>query len=1269
MSDHAQNVARLKAGGFSQEEIDDYTAQEVTKLQAGGFSEDEIADYLGMWNKEDDDLLTPIREYWEGVAKETKRRFTALEETVSSDIQGMGEAIGEAAEATKQWAVGNDAEFADYFERGLGKSTVNLALQYHTNGEYGVDALEAMTPEPEDTGHLERAFESIATIGADLPIYLGVGAGGTSVTGGNVFAGAASAGFVNGSLKTTYMSALEQGKVDNAGDWWKIFIQEGFKAGAKEGIILGTTAIAPSVLGVQSTLGNYATQFVAFEGMNALVNQKLPTKDELINSALVGGVLMGVDAGFKFRSMATDRAKTTNKNPAQIVDEAIKNPRMLEDVASTNMTEFRDKPKPHEVLPERFDQNLPIKPEAEPVPAPKPETPVQEQTRMERNFQNLEASDAVNDITANVRLQTPREGVLKDFRNKFVTQFLDKLHPIHVAVERARKAGVDVGLLNPYQRSRIQAGMENRANSFLTNGTLDFNTMKVNGKSLFEIVEPIKNDKDYKNAIAYLIAKRAVEKASQGVESGFPIESAKKVIAELEPQFGNMQKDIVDYQNRIVDYTVDAGLISKADADAMKEANQDYVPFFRVLDDALSEKNASFGKAVVNPYKKMRGGEQPIFNPLESIVNNTMHHVTIAERNVAFVDFIKMVEQAPELFPEVSRVKAQAKPTKIDVDELQQAFDSPIRPEFADGLTIFRREHGIVSDTQIAIFRNGKKEIWEVGKDLRDALKDTNRYQANMLIKFASVPSRLLRAGSTLAPDFMLRNFNRDTVNSAIVSDRNFIPFIHSGQGFWHILKQDKMYQEWATSGAMQSSIVSLDRNYFQRDVKKFLTAGKVRNQISNPLETLRLMAEAVENTTRVGNFERSMTSLKRQRQREGKEWTDKEIMERAGFESRDLMDFARIGTKVQAINMMTAFFNARLQGYAKIYDAFKRNPKMTATKIGAYITAPSLLLWYLNHDDERYKQLPQWEKDMFWIIITPELGAGDKLYKDDNDYTIYRVPKPFELGLLFGTLPERAMDWAYSTLQKKKDGSAEQFMDNMKEFATSNLTGLAPIPDIAKPAVEAWSNKSLFTNMPIIPYGTENMLPRYQYNEYTSETAKVLGKTLDQIGLTPVSSPAQIDAIIQNWTGTLGRYAIQASDAGLRASGYVKGEKPEPRFEDLPVIKAFLTRNPKGSSVYISRYYEKLKKLDGMMATKNKLTKEGNAAELAEFMAEANFNLLAFEGTRETMSGLRTLIRNVNNNKDMSAEEKRQLIDQMYQAMIDIAKNTLETYYGLEDE
>ena len=848
---------------------------------------------------------------------------------------------------------------------------------------------------------------------------------------------------------------------------------------------------------------------------------------------------------------------------------------------------------------------------------------------------------------------------MQEFKSRFITQALDKLHPIFVAVREFEKAGggFKEGYLDPYKTARIQPGMEGRSMHFIRFGTLDFKTLKNNGKSLIKVLEPIKSLKDMKEAIAYFVSKRALEKAEQGKDTGFDLEKANTVVKELGAKWEPVLKEVVDYQTRIMDYLVDSGIIARENANLMLEANRDYVPFYKVLDSTILGAKSTFGNAVKNPFKQFKGGKYKIEDPIQSIYKNTMHHVVMAERNNSFVKFIEMVEALPEAFPNIKK-SSKIKATNVEVKEMQEAFDAPIKAEFAEGITVFRREHGIVSEKEIAIFRNGKREVWNVGKDLAEAFKNTNGYQANMLVKFLSVPSRLLRAGATLAPDFMIRNFNRDTVTSAIMSDRGFIPFVHSTMGFWHIIKQDKVYQDWVKSGGMQSTMISMDRNYFQKDVAKYLYGGKVRNQISNPLEMLRITSELFETTSRIGNMKLTYKQLQRQKG----SISDRDIAETGGFEGRDLsIDFAKIGTKIQALNMITSFFNARLQGYARLAKAFKENPGKTSFEVFKWITLPSIVLWAVNHDDERYIQLPQWQKDLFWIVITPEIGVGDKIIKDDNDFTIYRIPKPFEPGLLFGTLPERALDWAFNS-------KGEEFSKFVKDFAFSNLSGLAPIPDFAKPFLESWSNKSLFTTLPIIPYGTEQYaalgLPQYQYNEYTSETSKLLGKTLSEITGGSVGSPARIDSIIQNWTGTLGRYAIQIADAGLKAAGVVDSpEKPGWTLEDLPVIKAFLVRDASGSSEYIQKFYEKDKKAQAIITLKNQLLEEGKGSNLEEVMSEVNLRLLMFEGPSKAMSVIRDAIRKTYLNTDMPAQEKRQQIDGMYQSMIDIARYTLEGY------
>ena len=595
---------------------------------------------------------------------------------------------------------------------------------------------------------------------------------------------------------------------------------------------------------------------------------------------------------------------------------------------------------------------------------------------------------------------------------------------------------------------------------------------------------------------------------------------------------------------------------------------------------------------------------------------------------------------------------------------MQRPFDSLIKPEFEQTVTFFRRDPGIVGETHIALMKNGKLEVWEVGYELAKALKGMGRYESNILVKFLSVPSKLLRAGSTLAPDFMVRNFTRDTVTSSIMSERGFIPFVHSTMGFWHMIKQDKMYQEWTKSGGMQSSIMAIDRNYMQKDVGKFLYGGKIRNQISNPMETLRVMSDLLESTSRMGH----MKLTHKQLQGADVKPLNRNIREKGGFEGRDYnIDYAKIGATMQGLNMMTSFFNARLQGDVNLYKAFKERPGRTSWQVFKYITLPSMLLWWINHDNPIYLNLPQWQKDLFWIVITPETGLGDKIIKDNNDHTVWSFPKPFTPGWLFGTIPERALSWAY-------ENKGEEFAKSVGDLFTSNLSGLVPIPDFVKPYIESWTNRNLFNNMAIIPYGTEKFgdigKPEYQFNLYTSETAKLLGATLSKISGGKAGSPARIDSIIKNWTGTLGGYAIQISDAGLKASGVVETHDPDWRLEDLPVIKAFIVRDISGASEYIQRFYEKDKKAQATIELKNKLLKdkaEGTPSiDLEKIFSTLDHSLLMFEGPSDAMAKIRDVIKKTYLNPETPTAQKRQLIDELYEMMIDIARETLANHKDL---
>lgn len=104
------------------------------------------------------------------------------------------------------------------------------------------------------------------------------------------------------------------------------------------------------------------------------------------------------------------------------------------------------------------------------------------------------------------------------------------------------------------------------------------------------------------------------------------------------------------------------------------------------------------------------------------------------------------------------------------------------------------------------------------------------------------------------------------------------------------------------------------------------------------------------------------------------------------------------------------------------------------------------------------------------------------------NDGTIWRIPKPFELGVLFGSVPERALDAFFM-----KNPNA------FKNLGKSVLQALTPgfIPQAALPFLEQWANRSFFLERTMVPRRLEHLPPKEQFTPQTSETAKTLGKII----------------------------------------------------------------------------------------------------------------------------------------------------------------------------
>lgn len=812
--------------------------------------------------------------------------------------------------------------------------------------------------------------------------------------------------------------------------------------------------------------------------------------------------------------------------------------------------------------------------------------------------------------------------------DKFYTDMKDELYPIRVLTDALRGNAELATSKDPYKLARLTRGVAGKAQQFLDFSPFKFDTYESVGKSLKAIMEPLQDDLD--GLRSYMVARRAIELSKRDIETGVPLEEAKQVVRDGD-KYAQAFKEIGEYQDHLVRYLVDAGVISKDGAAAMREANKDYVPFFRLMGDEGGKGGAGPGMSVRSPIKAIKGSERKVIDPLESIIKNTYLYTTLAEHNAVGASLVSLWEAAGK--PDVmKKVSAGTKPIEVQEKEVRAFLDAHGIEGDADAFTIFRRNNMNPTDNQVVVFTEGKREVYELPKETAAAFKGLDRESAGLLVKILAIPARTLRAGATLAPDFAVKNFVRDQGSATIFSKNGYIPGFDFVRGLVSVARADEVYQDWLKSGGANATMISMDRQYLQERLagvtgEEASVAAKAWNVVKAPIELLRIGSELVENATRVGEFKRAIG--------EG----GKEAAQAAAFESREVtLDFARIGAKTRSVNMITAFWNAQVEGVDRMARAIKDDPFGTMVRIGASITMPSLLLWWANHDDPRWKEIPDWERDIFWIVMT----------KDH----VFRVPKPFELGMVFGSIPERILD---KFVDDKPDA--------MKNLGKSimNVFGFNVIPTAAAPALQHMTNYSFFTDRPLIPSNLEKLLPEYQYTPYTTEATKALGQLVGAVpGMheSSLASPLVIDNYVRGWSGTMGAYAIQIADAALRKSGVLPDPVlPAATLADIPVIRAFVVRHPSAQAQSIQDFNEHYKESKMVVDTITYLAKQG---EPEAAMREARLDpvsLIKLDGIHEALGNSQRVVQLIYKNPSFTADEKRQLIDTTYMQMIEMAR------------
>jgi len=113
-----------------------------------------------------------------------------------------------------------------------------------------------------------------------------------------------------------------------------------------------------------------------------------------------------------------------------------------------------------------------------------------------------------------------------------------------------------------------------------------------------------------------------------------------------------------------------------------------------------------------------------------------------------------------------------------------------------------------------------------------------------------------------------------------------------------------------------------------------------------------------------------------------------------------------------------------------------------------------------------------------------------------------------------------------------------------------------------------------MFFGTPIVGPDIEGKFPQEQHNAYTSGAAIQLGKMIGSIpgiGRTDMASPARIDHVIKNATGTWGRDALRLIDMAAR-------ERPATTAETAVVSSGFV-KNPDSGERETSKFFDLMAK------------------------------------------------------------------------------------------
>jgi hypothetical protein len=692
--------------------------------------------------------------------------------------------------------------------------------------------------------------------------------------------------------------------------------------------------------------------------------------------------------------------------------------------------------------------------------------------------------------------------------------------------------------------------------------------------ALRRIFEPI-GEKYMRQFFAYAIAKRELKLGEQG-RKGFKNlkkQDAVKIISESEakyPFFREVHNNYALFNRRMVQMAVDSGLITKDQGDNFM--NMDYVPYYRYAESATDP--SEFSKAMAakahqslkdpNVFEKeLEGGTIPLGDMYENITKNAGLIVSASLKNYA----------------------------------MQKTADALDKASAMDGPKSWGRKAKEGETGQmITFYRNGEKVLYKIDDPaLWTAVAGLTAKQKESFVKGLEMVGGILRAGVTIPPGFQLANLWRGKIDAYVKTGIPVYRFDQTVKAMRDVYANDKDTQRFKIITGMGGYLYGADAeslaNTLKRGYRLKEPGGPIMQQIG---DRLRQAYTALEKTGEASEMAERIVIM-RKLMAEG-------VSEReAAFQGLNLINFGRRGAGgspvmsylVNFLIPTVTFLNARIQGLARLIEDPNTPGTVKAEAFkeifarGMLVTAGSVTLGLLAMQDDR------WEDESVIEKVT-----NDIIYIGDVKI---RIPKAFEIGALFGTIPVMTLD----AIRQERANDLAQAVGHIFVSTFS----FSPVPQGLLPVLEVIGNYDSFRAAPIEGISLQRLPTELRAYESTPEIYKLLSRNG---GSFIRLSPLEIQQLIEGYLGTMATNVIATTDTLLSATGAIP-EKPSGVFGNPFVsstasilgLNRFVREDGAGASRFVSEFYEMRRDLDQTYTAMRDAAERGQTERVNELMQE----------------------------------------------------------------